>query len=221
MIAAAEGGGGRLAVNWPLAWSPSHNTAKRLLDEGAIGPLLEVHHYGGNRGPLYHLAEKVEVTPEEVERQKPHSWWYKPQAGGGSLLDYLGYGATLGTWFMNGEAPLEVTCATWAGPGIAVDEHAIVALRYERGLSKMETRWGTFSDPWTQQPQPKCGFVLVGESGTISSYDYDAVEYVLGCLDRNEPISGCLDPALGLTAQRIVDSAALSAREKRTVELVP
>ena len=76
MIAAMEGRG-RLAVNWPLAWYPSHNTAKRLVDEGAIGELIEVHFYDGNRGPLYHLADKVEVSPEEVERQKPGSWWYK------------------------------------------------------------------------------------------------------------------------------------------------
>ena len=58
-----------------------------------------MHFYDGNRGPLYHLADKVEVSPEEVERQKPTSWWYRRASGGGSLLDYLGYGTTLGTWF--------------------------------------------------------------------------------------------------------------------------
>ena len=42
-------------------------------------------------------------------------------------------------------------------------------------LSKFETRWGTFTDPWTLQPQPKCGFVIVGSEGTISSYDYEEV----------------------------------------------
>ena len=36
---------------------------------------------------------------------------------GGSLLDYLGYGATLGTWYRGGEAPLEVTCVTDETPG--------------------------------------------------------------------------------------------------------
>ena len=38
-------------------------TAKRLIDEGAIGDLIEVHFYDGNRGPLFHLADKVEVSP--------------------------------------------------------------------------------------------------------------------------------------------------------------
>src|SRR5207302_2503069 len=95
MIKAMEGTGRRLAINWPLAWYPSHNTAKRLIDEGTIGKLIEVHFYDGNRGPLFHLADKIEVSPEAVEAQKSTSWWYKKAAGGGSLLDYLGYGVTL------------------------------------------------------------------------------------------------------------------------------
>lgn len=48
---------------------------------------------------------------------------------------------------MYGEAPLEVTCTIDETPGIEVDQHAIAICRYARGLSKMETRWGTFTDP--------------------------------------------------------------------------
>ena len=248
MIAAMAGTGKVMAINWPLRWVASHVTAKALIDAGEIGELIEVHFYDGNRGPLYHLADKVEVSPEEVERQKPDSWWYKRAAGGGSLLDYLGYGATLGTWFMGGAAPLEVTCVVDETPGIEVDQHSITVCRYARGLSKMETRWGTFTDPWTHQPQPKCGFVFVGTDGTISSYDYEdhvtvqtrarpeatpvaaeplpagernGIEYVLGRIAKGLPVEGPLDPALCLVAQRIVDTAALSAREKRTLALLP
>jgi glucose-fructose oxidoreductase len=248
MIAAMAATGRTMAVNWPLRWVASHVTAKRLIDAGEIGELTEVHSYGGNRGPLYHLADKVEVSPEEVERQKPAFWWYRRAAGGGSLLDYLGYGATLGTWFMGGEAPLEVTCTVDETPGIEVDQHSITVCRYARGLSKMETRWGTFTDPWILQPQPKCGFVFVGTDGTIASYDYEdhvtlqtrarpqatpvpagplpvgargGIEYVLGRITAGEPGEGPHDPELCLTAQRIVDTAAASAREKRTLELLP
>lgn len=248
MITAMEKAGKQLIVNWPLRWVESHVTAKRMIDEGLIGELREVHFYDGNRGPLFHLADKVEVSPEEVEQQKPASWWYKKSSGGGSLLDYLGYGATLGTWYMNGEAPIEVTCTVDETPGIEVDQHAIAVCRYVRGLSKMETRWGTFTDPWTTQPQPNCGFVFVGADGTISSPDYadhvtvqtrarperheipvdplprgqtNAIEYVLGCIGRDEPVAGPLGPQLCLTAQRIVDTAVQSAAQKRTLELLP
>jgi predicted dehydrogenase len=248
MISAMKGTGRQLAINWPLRWVESHVTAKRLIDEGLIGELREVHFYDGNRGPLWHGADKAEVTPEEVERQKPDAWWYKKASGGGALLDYLGYGATLGTWFMDGKSPSEVTCTVDEVPGIEVDQHAIAVLRYDSGLSRMETRWGTFTDPWTHQPQPTCGFTFVGSDGTISSPDYathlsvqtrarpeqhdilvdplakgraNGIEYVLGCLSRGEPVGGPLDPTLCLTAQRIVDTAAQSALEKRTLALLP
>jgi glucose-fructose oxidoreductase len=248
MIAAMAPTGRLLAVNWPLAWVPAHVTAKRLIEAGTIGQLREVHFTDGNRGPLYHLAGKVEVSPEEVERQKPGSWWYKSAAGGGSLRDYLGYGATLGTWYMDGAAPLEVTSVTDETPGIEVDQHSITICRYPGGLSRMETRWGTFTDPWTIQPQPTCGFVFVGSDGTIASPDYatqvtvqtrarpephpvpadplpegqrNAIDYMLGLIARDEAPAGPLDPAIGLVGQRIVDTAVQSAREKRTLALLP
>ncbi len=249
MIAAMEATRKVLAINWPLAWVASHNTAKRLIEEGMIGDLREVHFYDGNRGPLYHLADKVEVSDDEVERQKPDSWWYKKASGGGSLLDYMGYGATLGTWFMGGEAPVEVTCTIDHTPRVEVDQHAVAVCRYPWGsLSKMETRWGTFSDPWTTQPQPTCGFVLVGTEGTIASPDYadtvtvqtraqperheipvdplpegrrGAIEYVLDVIERGGAPDGPLSPEISLTGQRIVDTAAASAAAKRTMELLP
>jgi glucose-fructose oxidoreductase len=248
MIAAMQPMGKRLAINWPLAWIPAHVTAKRLIDEGAIGEVIEVHYYDGNRGPLWHVADKKETTAEEVAREKPHSWFYKKEHGGGSLLDYLGYGTTLGTWFLGGRAPLDVTCVVDAPPGLAVDEHSITIARYAFGLSKFETRWGTFTDPWTHQPQPRCGFVLVGTEGTISSYDYaptirvatpayldgrivpsdtlqppfqNPIQYVIHCLETGQPIAGPLSPGLSRIGQQIVDAAVRSAQERRTIPLTP
>ncbi|MGH9767815.1 MAG: Gfo/Idh/MocA family protein [Blastocatellia bacterium] len=247
MIRAMEATGKTLVINWPLAWYPTHRTAKRLIDVGLIGEVIEVHYYDGNRGPLYHLADKIEVSDEEVERQKPHSWWYKRASGGGSLLDYLGYGVTLGAWFHNGRAPIEVTTVVDEPAGLEVDEHSVTIARYECGLSKYETRWGAFTDPWTHQPQPKCGFVIVGSAGTVSSCDFEPVvrvqtkdhpealeipvdqlkppyqnpiQYLIHCLETGEPVTGPLSPALSRIGQQIVETAVISAREKRTVKLV-
>jgi glucose-fructose oxidoreductase len=243
MIAACEQHDVRWAINWPLVWVPSHRTAKRLIDQGRIGEVLEVHYYGGNRGPLWHTAGKREITAEEVQREKPHSWFYRREAGGGSLLDYLGYGVTLGTWFMGGALPLDVTSTTYEPPGLEVDEHSITVVRYARGLSKFETRWGTYTDPWTHQPQPKCGFVIVGTQGTLSSYDYEPqvllqdrldpagraipadpleppeqnpIQYFVDCLARNRPIEGPLSPGISRIGQQIVDAALHSAQTHRT-----
>lgn len=248
MIAAAEASGRRLMINWPSAWSAPHLTTHRMIQDGLIGEVIEVHYYGGNRGPLYHGADKRETTPEEIAREKPHSWFYKKAAGGGSLLDYIGYGTTLGTWFFGGRAPLEVTAVVDQPAGLEVDEHAVAVARYETGLSKFETRWGTFTDPWTEQPQPKCGFVVVGTEGTIGCYDYqnevrvqtrsqtaihsvandpvppthqNLVTYFVHCVQNNLPIEGPCSPQISRIGQQIVDTAIESTRQKRTLPLLP
>lgn len=244
MIAAAQAHRVQLAINWPLRWVPSHCTAWRLLTEGRIGNLQEVHYYNGNRGPLYHTAGKVETRP--TAGQKRRSWFYSHARGGGSLLDYLGYGVTLGTWFHQGKRPLEITCVTDRPKGLEVDEHSITIARYDCGLSKFETRWGTFTDPWKHQPQPKCGFLLKGSEGTISSYDYEPtvrmqtrrnpagadlavdilrppfqnpIQYVLDCLSQGRAFEGPLSPSLSRIGQEIVDAARLSAATGQAVAL--
>ncbi|MBI5384842.1 MAG: Gfo/Idh/MocA family oxidoreductase [Verrucomicrobia bacterium] len=243
MIAAMKPGQ-RLAINWPLRWVPSHITAKQLIDDGVIGDVIEVHYYDGNRGPLFHAADKVEVrNPAE----KTQTWWYQHARGGGSLLDYLGYGVTLGAWFDGGRAPVEVTCLTGGDPALEVDEHSVTVCRYADGrLSKFETRWGTFTDPWVHQPTPRCGFNLVGTRGTIATQDYaptiwvqtaerpggyevpsvqpkppfqNPVQYLIHCLDHGLEIEGPLSPRLARLGQQIVDAACRSAREKRAVKL--
>ena len=247
MIQALAKTGKQLAINWPLRWYPSHVTAKRLIDEGRIGQVIEVHYYDGNRGPLRHVMDKIEM-PETDPAVKSKSWWYQKSAGGGSMLDYLGYGVTLGTWYLNGRAPIEVTAAVDTPAGLDVDEHSITICRYASGLSKFETRWGAFTDPWKIQPQPKCGFVLVGTEGTIASYDYEEsvrlqtrghegglevpvdalsfplrnpIEYFLDCLEKGQTVDGPLSPAIARIGQQIVDTARESALQKRTLPLLP
>lgn len=246
MIAAMEGTGKQLAINWPLVWCRSHAKAHEVIRSGAIGEVAEVHFYDGNRGPLWHGADKIEKEPTEEE--KDASWFYKASEGGGSLLDYLGYGTTLGTWFNGGKKPVEVM-AMWDldSSGLEVDEHSITVARYDLGLSKFETRWGTFTDPWTAQPQPKCGFVIKGTEGTLSSYDYDEfvtvqngswpegqqveapelfgprsnpVGHLIHCIESGESVVGPLGLEIARIGQQIVDTAFESARQGRALPLV-
>src|SRR6266700_2696193 len=142
--------------------------------------------------------------------------------------------------------PIEVTATVDEPKGLEVDEHSIVVARYAHGLSRFETRWGTFTDPWTTQPQPKCGFVIAGTEGTISSYDYDdyvtvqtrkkpmahrisapavrapnqnPVQYLIHCLERGEPLEGPVSLRTSRIGQEIVDAAVRSAQLKRAVKL--
>jgi glucose-fructose oxidoreductase len=245
-MVAAINPGKTLMINWPLQWVPAMQKAHALIESGAIGEVLNVWHFGGNRGPLWHGADKQRKTAAQVAAEKPKSWFYSQAHGGGSLLDYAGYGATLGTWFQGGRRPLEVTAVVDEPEGLEVDEHAIIVARYRHGLSKIETRWGTFTDPWTQQPQPRCGFVIAGTEGTLGSYDYDPfvtlqtrarpkphriaapalkaphndpVHYLLSCLDRGRKLEGPVSIPISRIGQEIVDAAVRSAATKRTVKL--
>ncbi len=238
--------GATLMINWPLQWVASHRKSYELIQRGEIGEVLNVWHFGGNRGPLWHGADKDEKTAADVAREKPNSWFYKRAHGGGSLLDYLGYGATLGTWYQGGRRPLEVTAVVDEPQGLEVDEHSIVVARYAHGLSKFETRWGTFTDPWVIQPQPRCGFIVAGTEGTVSSFDYDdhvtlqtrrkprphtvpapapkkpnqnPVQYLLDCLDRGAALEGPVSLPISRTGQEIVDAAVRSAKLKKAVRL--
>ena len=245
-MVAAMPRGRTLMINWPLQWVPSHCRAHALVEEGVIGDVLNVWHFGGNRGPLWHGADKEEKTAAQVAREKPKSWFYKQAHGGGSLLDYLGYGTTLSTWYQQGRRPVEVTAVVDQPKGLEVDEHSIVVARYAHGLSKFETRWGTFSDPWILQPQPKCGFVIAGTEGTISTYDYEPfvtvqtrrqpkphrvaapalvapnqnpVQYLLHALEKGKALAGPVSIRISRIGQEIVDAAVRSARLKRAVKL--
>lgn len=246
MMQAMDKGGGQLAINWPMTWYAANRTAHRLIREGLIGDILEVHYYDGNRGPLWHTAGKEERTAEQVAAEKPNSWFYSQQHGGGALLDYMGYGTTLATWFNGGQVPIEVQAMVDQPRGLEVDEHAIAVARYDVGLSKFETRWGTFTDPWSNQPQPRCGFIIVGSDGTISCYDFqptvhvqtrdcpegrdiavdkvtaphqNPVQYLIHCLETNAAIEGPSSPAISRIGQQIVDAAVLSAHQKRSITL--
>lgn len=263
ILDAVEEAGVTLAVNWPLAWYRTHRTTKRLIDEGRIGEVVEVHYYNGNRGghrfvdvdytdegELHFMGDLEGGGPEENLGGDPpaeEAWWHRPEEGGGSLQDYLGYGTTLGTWFRDGELPVEVSAETFTPPHLEVDTHAIAVARYETGLSKYEARWGTYTDPWVDEPQPRTGFVLVGSEGTIASHDYadhvrvqDAdhpegveidldelapprtgpIDYMVDRLESDAPVDfDLLHPELNRDAQRIVDAAAASAERGEAVRL--
>ena len=62
-MVAAMPSGKTLMLNWPLQWARSMRKAHELVERGTIGEVTNVWHFGGNRGPLFHGADKDEKTP--------------------------------------------------------------------------------------------------------------------------------------------------------------
>jgi glucose-fructose oxidoreductase len=218
MLDAAADSEGRLAVNWPVTWSPVHHEARRLVQSGAVGDVLEVGYYGGNAG----------APPDD-------SWFYDADAGGGSLMDYLGYGATFSTWFRGGELPESVSARAYVPDGLEVDVQSTTVARYEDGLSTLQTSWRMFTHPWEHRTHPAKGYDISGTEGALTTRDPDApisvqtdegsevveppalsppeenlIQYVVDRIESDEPFEGPTDPAFCREAQRIIETAQRS-----------
>lgn len=245
MEVAIAGTGSEVYVNWPLEWYPAHRTTARLIGEGLIGDVVEVHYYDGNRGPLGHSHGKKTLVRGATPEEKNRSWWYDAVSGG-ATFDYLGYGTTLGTWFRKGELPTKVAGMSFAPPGLHVDEQSVTIAQFADGLSTYQCRWGTFTDPWTTQPQPFCGFVVVGTDGTILSRDFapalhvqthdrpegydipvdeptavtrNALSYLIDRRESGIPPEGPCTMETALKGQKIVDAARQAMASGSAVSL--
>ena len=62
------------------------------------------------------------------------------------------------------------------------------------------------------------GYILKCEP--LRAPERNPIEYFLHCIETNNALTGPLSPAISRIGQQIVDTAALSAREKRAVKLL-
>jgi len=228
MIDAMVDADGQLFINWPAAWDAERHTLRRLVADGVIGDVVEVQYYGGNAG----------APPND-------SWFYDPEDGGGSMLDYLGYGSTFSTWIRGGELPETVTAESYTPEDSPVDVQSATICRYERGLSTLQTTWRMLTNPWEIKPQPAKGYEIVGTGGAISNrgkeihvttedepegYTVEAddldprwtdlAHYIVHCLEGDEEPEGPLDPEFCREAHRIVETARRSAEEGQRLDLI-
>jgi predicted dehydrogenase len=90
--------------------------AKRLVDEGAIGQLLQVHSH----------FSYYKLDPDNIRNQ--------PEAGGGGLMDIGCYDVSLARYLF-GEEPLRVVAAVDLDPSLGVDRLVSAVLDFTGGRS--------------------------------------------------------------------------------------
>ena len=103
-----------LMVNWPITWYAAMHTAKKMLEDGVIGDLIEVKTRMGHTGPLGPGAQHAGVSEAAAPMSGPErgaSWWHQDAAGGGALLDYCCYGAMVTRWYIGEQATDAVAMA--------------------------------------------------------------------------------------------------------------
>lgn len=146
-----------LAINWPVAWFERYNKAKELADSGIVGDILRFQYRSpSTRGP-YKLGEYKNKELSEL-------WWYQRERGGGSIMDYAGYGFVLSTWFMNGQIPLSVSGIkkNFFLPFSDVEDYSTFTMDYGEAVSIIEGSWSTMNNG-----EIPTGPVVYGTDGVI------------------------------------------------------
>jgi len=245
MARAAEATGITCMTNWPTTFSPNIRKAKQLIDEGAIGRLLEMKWRSGHTGPLGPGAMHAGVSETAAPMtgaERGATWWHQSATGGGALLDYCCYGALLACWFtgepavsaMGVKANLD---SQWGD----AEDNAVIVARFSGSMALLEASWTTWDHGVPTGP------IIYGQTGTLVCEYRDGKSVVrlerghkqteiyegeplpkgrdetagemIHHLDSGEPLHPTLDVPLNLQAQAILDAGARSAASGK-MELV-
>ncbi|HVX30564.1 MAG TPA: Gfo/Idh/MocA family oxidoreductase [Nitrolancea sp.] len=151
MRVAAVNAGVPLMVNWPTAWQPAIRHALRLAQEGEVGDIYRFSFRGGHRGP-----KEYGCSPYF------YGWLYdRARNGAGAYIDYCGYGASMARLLLAMPSRVSAEIGHLVKPDIAVDDNAVLTLRYQHALAVIEATWSASG------PVPDGGPAIWGRDGTL------------------------------------------------------
>ncbi len=218
MIRACERAGVKLMCNFPSAWSAALRHARTLCDEGRIGRIFQITYRGGHAGPVRDL----------------NTWWYRPEDGGGVLLDYCCYGANVSTWFLRKLPRLVTALAGTLAKPVKAEDNAVMLALYDDALC-------IFQATWTRPvPEPSYGPVINGLEGAITVVSGSQLrlftpansaaggelieapplppgrrngpEYFVNAILRDTPIEDPCSPQMNRDVQEILEAGMLSVQ---------
>lgn len=244
MVRVCDAHGTGLIVNWPMIWNPALHKLKSLIDEGAIGRILEIKWRLGHTGPLGPGAAHAGVSEAADVLSGPEraaTWWHQSKAGGGAMLDFCSYGCMLARWCIGEQAVaamgMRANLDSQYGDG---EDNAVIIARFPNAIGLFESSFTT----WHHGVAP--GPIVYGSTGTLvverrgggqivrlergggdsAMYEPDPLPdgscEVAGALIRHletgDPLDQMLTVALNLDAMAILDAGVRSAASN-TMEL--
>lgn len=156
MARAVRAAGVSLLTNWPITWVPAVRKMKELLDQGAIGEILQIkRRNGASMGPLGYGQQISDA-------EKGAEWWHQSAPGGGALLDYCCYGACQSRWFIGEPAVAAFgLTANLNSPYGDAEDNAVITVRFPKALALLEGSWTTVN------PGVPTGPIVYGTRGTL------------------------------------------------------
>ncbi len=230
-----------LFINWPITWYAAMHTAKKLLDEGAIGDLIEIKTRMGHTGPLGPGAKhKIDaVAAPMTDAEIARTWWHQQECGGGAMADYCCYRAKVAYWFAGKEAVAATGMRINSIHTLAnAEDNAAMIVRFPDCHAVLEGTWTTYQHTFKSP-------ILYGTKGAIvADYktnkvqlyrEFEPVQDVENialpdCLkdvswayvhymDGDAPLHETMTPRFNLSAIAILDAGIRSADSGKT-ELV-
>ena len=213
-------------VNWPTAWSRSLRTAKRLVDEGAIGDIWQLTWRGGHCGP-----DELGCSEHFC------GFLFDPDLNGaGAFNDYGGYGSSICAWFLGSPSSVVGVAGRLLKRHLPVDDNGMMILRYPHAMCRLEMTWTE-----AVAHKPPHDVVIYGTEGTLISGQEVAVytrsdkdgktgpldelpseqgngpEHFVACLRSEAEPEGLTNADLSRDAQEIMEAGLLSAVNGLTV----
>ena len=231
MERAAQRGHIHVLVDFETSWYASNADASRLLQQGALGPLVKAVIRDGHQGP-----KEIGVQPEFLK------WLIDPEKNGdGALTDFGCYGPDLVTALLHGEAPVSVTAVTKRlqpdlYPG--VDDEADIVLNYRNFVAIVQGSWDWPFAVKQMDVYGRTGYARTMDSSRIEvrlqndsagkiedgqrlAAPYDDPLHYLEAVLSGEVQEGDSMSALktNVTVTEILDAAQRSAQTGRTIAL--
>ncbi len=228
LVAAAHTSKTQLMVNWPFIWWPSLQYALRLIADGRIGRVFQVHYRAAHAGP-----REVGCSPAFSE------WLLDPHRNGsGVLMDYCSYGAAL-TCLLLG-LPSRVTAVTGraAKLELSAEANAVVVMQHADAVSTSVGSWTQIGHMTSYVPMfygTDGTLVVTSDSVSLASRDSDSgisldipapvpkdessAAFFVHHVQSGELISGICGPDVSLAAQQVLTAALISAREGQSIAL--
>lgn len=227
MLSTAEKAGIYLMINWPTAWSPALNTTIQLIKDGAIGDIF------------YFKWRSAHNGPKEIGCSKYfYEWLYDEEKNGaGALMDYCCYCADLCAFLLG--LPEQVTGfrGTFVKDYPLPDDNAVIVMKYGNAFGITEASWTQKTGYITPNPvvygtegalsvtgnqvnlHPAGGDAQVIDPDPIPDGRRNAPEYLIHCIENEEPIDGLCCPKVSRDAQEILEAGLLSSDSGQVVNL--
>jgi predicted dehydrogenase len=241
MIRTAQESGIRVLVHWYMPFSPLMRRAKALIDQGAIGQILEINMRAAHAGPLAPGVKHPGPNIETVAMTGPElasTWWYRAADGGGAMIDFCSYGAIISRWLIGEPAVAAIGLrVNLNSPWSDADDNGAIIARFPHAIGVFEGSWTTVAagvpsgpivygtegalvvDEFSDQPMVK---VMRG-CGKASSYNGIALpqgrqtvaEEFIHHLETGAPLHPALDMRFNAEAMAILDAGVRSASSGR------